>query len=153
MLQLQLVWGEAEVSQSMLLVDLSHCLVFYYTELHEWVVPNFATLRQGLHIKVAAVASRWQRVGDLIGSKFEPRTSRTRSRRLPLLTCRSTLNITLDFVFLNFTDNRSNSSFVDWCSNLFQLTEEKESEGSTQTMTAPVNLISTTWSTRYCNRK
>jgi len=35
--------------------------------------------------KVAAVASRWQRVGDLIGSEFEPHTSRTRSERL--ITC------------------------------------------------------------------
>jgi len=41
-----------------------------------------AALRQDSHIKVAAVASRWQRVGDLIGSELEPRTSRTRSRRL-----------------------------------------------------------------------
>jgi len=39
------------------------------------------------HIKVAAVASRWQRVGDLIGSGFEPYTSRTRSRRLTTSTC------------------------------------------------------------------
>jgi len=31
-------------------------------------------LRQGPHIKVATVASRWQRVGDLIGSGFEPHT-------------------------------------------------------------------------------
>jgi len=33
-----------------------------------------AALRQGPHhtIKVATVASRWQRVGDLIGSGFEP---------------------------------------------------------------------------------
>jgi len=38
-------------------------------------VLNSATLRQASHIKVAAVASRWQRVGDLIGSGFEPRTS------------------------------------------------------------------------------
>jgi len=37
---------------------------------------------QGSHTKVAAVASRWQRVGDLIDSKFEPHTSRTRGRRL-----------------------------------------------------------------------
>jgi len=36
-----------------------------------------AALRQGLYIKVAAVASRWQRVGNLIGSGFEPHTSRT----------------------------------------------------------------------------
>jgi len=45
-------------------------------------VPISAALRQGPHIKVAAVASRWQRVGDLIGSGFEPHTSRTRGRRL-----------------------------------------------------------------------
>jgi len=35
--------------------------------------------------KVAAVASRWQRVGDLIGSGFESHTFRTRSE--PLTTC------------------------------------------------------------------
>jgi len=35
--------------------------------------------------KVAAAASRWQRVGDLIGSWFEPSISRTRSE--PLTTC------------------------------------------------------------------
>jgi len=29
-------------------------------------------------IKVATVASRWQRMGDLIGSGFEPHPSRTR---------------------------------------------------------------------------
>jgi len=44
-------------------------------------------LRQGPHIKVAAVASPWQRVGDLIGSGSEPHTSRTRGRRLT--TCAS----------------------------------------------------------------
>jgi len=33
-------------------------------------------------LKIAAVASRWQRVNDLIGSGFEPHTSRTRSRRV-----------------------------------------------------------------------
>jgi len=32
--------------------------------------------------KVAAVATRWERVGDLIGSRFEPHTFRTRSERL-----------------------------------------------------------------------
>jgi len=32
-------------------------------------------------IKVATVANRWQRVGDLIGSEFKPHTSRTRSER------------------------------------------------------------------------
>jgi len=41
-----------------------------------------ATLRQGHTIKVTTVASRWQRVGDLIGSRFEPHTSRNRSERL-----------------------------------------------------------------------
>jgi len=30
-------------------------------------------------IKIATVASRWQRVGDLIGAGFEPHSSRTRS--------------------------------------------------------------------------
>jgi len=34
-------------------------------------MPISAALRQGSHIKVAAVASRWQRVGDLICSGFE----------------------------------------------------------------------------------
>jgi len=33
-------------------------------------------------IKVATVASRWQRVGDLIDSGCEPHTSRTRGERL-----------------------------------------------------------------------
>jgi len=42
-------------------------------------VPISAALRQGPHIKVATVASRWQREGDLIGSGFEPHTSRTKS--------------------------------------------------------------------------
>jgi len=35
-------------------------------------VPISAALRQGPHIKVAAMASRWQHVGDLIGSGFKP---------------------------------------------------------------------------------
>jgi len=35
-------------------------------------MPISAALRQGPHIKVAAVANRWQRVGDLIGSRFVP---------------------------------------------------------------------------------
>jgi len=39
----------------------------------------FAALLRGPHIKVAAEASRWQRMGDLIGSRYEPRT---RDRRL-----------------------------------------------------------------------
>jgi len=53
---------------------------------HEWTVLISAVLRQGPHIKVAAVASRWQRVGDLIGSEFEPhqRHSHTKGR---LTTC------------------------------------------------------------------
>jgi len=38
-------------------------------------------LYHGPHIQAAA-ASRWQRMGDLIGSGFEPYTSRTRSSRL-----------------------------------------------------------------------
>jgi len=45
-------------------------------------VPISATLRQGPHIKIAAVAGRLQRVGDLIGSEFESYISRTRDRRL-----------------------------------------------------------------------
>jgi len=35
-------------------------------------MPISAALRQGAHIRVATVASRGQRVGDLIGSGFEP---------------------------------------------------------------------------------
>jgi len=34
-------------------------------------VPISAALRQGLHFKVAAVASGWQHVEDFIGSGFE----------------------------------------------------------------------------------
>jgi len=34
---------------------------------------------QGPYFKVAAVASRWQRVEDLIGSKFQPHIFRSRS--------------------------------------------------------------------------
>jgi len=34
------------------------------------------SLRQGPHIKVAVVASRWQCMGDMIGLGFEPHTSR-----------------------------------------------------------------------------
>jgi len=41
-----------------------------------------AALCQGPHIKVAAVASYWQHVENLIGSGFKLHTSRTRSRRL-----------------------------------------------------------------------
>jgi len=37
-------------------------------------VSNYASWRKDPHIKVTAVASRWQRVGDLIGSGFEPHT-------------------------------------------------------------------------------
>jgi len=48
------------------------------------MVPNFEALRQDPQTKVAAVASRWQSVGDLIDSKFEPHTSRTRSKRLTI---------------------------------------------------------------------
>jgi len=48
-------------------------------------VPISAALRQGPHLKVAAVVSRWQRVGDLIGLGNEPDASRTRSERL--ITC------------------------------------------------------------------
>jgi len=46
------------------------------------VVPNSTALRQGSHIKVETLVSRLQRVGDLIGSGFEPYTSRTKSRLL-----------------------------------------------------------------------
>jgi len=38
---------------------------------HEWAVPISVSLCQGPHMKVAAVASRWQRVGDLIGHNPE----------------------------------------------------------------------------------
>jgi len=45
--------------------------------------PSFLRLCTKAHtIKVATVASRWQRVGDLIGSEFEPHTSRNRSKCL-----------------------------------------------------------------------
>jgi len=37
------------------------------------------------------VASRWQRVGDLIGSGFEPHTFRTRSVNGPVHVCRTKL--------------------------------------------------------------
>jgi len=40
------------------------------------MINTLNTLAQ-THIKVAAVASRWQRVGDLIVSGFEPQTSYT----------------------------------------------------------------------------
>jgi len=36
------------------------------------------------------VAGRWQRMEDLIGSEFEPHTSRTRGSRLP--TCAVNFN-------------------------------------------------------------
>jgi len=45
------------------------------------------------HIKFAAVANRWQRVGDLIGSRFEPHTFRIRGRRLT--TCAVIIKLTL----------------------------------------------------------
>jgi len=45
-------------------------------------VPISAALCQGLHINVVTVASRWQRVGDLIGSEFESHTSSNKGRRL-----------------------------------------------------------------------
>jgi len=45
-------------------------------------VPISATLRQNPDFKVAAVASRWQRV-DLIGSGFEPHTSVLEADVLP----------------------------------------------------------------------
>jgi len=38
-------------------------------------------------IKVAMVASRWQCVGDFIGSRFESHTSRTRSEHLFDMAC------------------------------------------------------------------
>jgi len=38
-------------------------------------------LCQVQHLKFAVVASRWQRVGDLIRSKFAPNTFRGRSKR------------------------------------------------------------------------
>jgi len=41
-------------------------------------VPISAALHQDPHIKVATVASCWQCLEDLIGSGFEPHTSRTR---------------------------------------------------------------------------
>jgi len=45
-----------------------------------YTLPSYP---QGPHIKViAAVASRWQRVGDLIGSRCEPHTSRPKSKEL-----------------------------------------------------------------------
>jgi len=46
--------------------------------------PSPRLCAEGPHIKVATVTSRWQRVGDLIGSRFELHTSRTRSV-LPLV--------------------------------------------------------------------
>jgi len=54
----------------------------YHFGYHEWVVLNSAALHQDPYINVAAVASRWQRVGDLIGSGFESHTSCTRSLNL-----------------------------------------------------------------------
>jgi len=65
-------------------------------------VPISAALHQGPHIKVAAVASRWQRVGDLIGSGSEPyHTSGARSKRLT--TCRFLANLNVIIVcYSNF---------------------------------------------------
>jgi len=54
---------------------------------HEEAVPISETLRQGPHIKVATVASRWERVGDLIGSGFEPHISRTKDRQMSYNLC------------------------------------------------------------------
>jgi len=53
-------------------------------------------LRQGPHIKVAVVASRWQRVGDLIGLRFEQHTFRTWSIRLTS----STIGLAMKFTIL-----------------------------------------------------
>jgi len=50
-------------------------------------------------IKVATLASRWQRMGDLIGSGFEPHTSRIRSERLT--TCH-TLHLFFKPLLINF---------------------------------------------------
>jgi len=40
-------------------------------------------LCQNPYIKVAAVVNCWQRVGDLIGPRFEPHISHTRGRLVP----------------------------------------------------------------------
>jgi len=45
-------------------------------------VPISAALRQSHTIKVATVASCWQRMGDLISLGFEAHTSHTRSELL-----------------------------------------------------------------------
>jgi len=68
-------------------------------------VPISAALRQGPHIKVATVASCWQCVGYLIGSRFEPHTSRTRSERL--ITCAIWPVQTKNFI--TYLTNRHNS--------------------------------------------
>jgi len=47
----------------------------------EWC-PSPRLCAKAHTIKVATVTSRWQRMGDLIGSGFEPHSSRTRSERL-----------------------------------------------------------------------
>jgi len=47
--------------------------------------PSLRLCTKAHIIKVAMVASCWQRMGDLIGSGFEPYTSRTRSERLTLV--------------------------------------------------------------------
>jgi len=42
-------------------------------------------LSQGPHIKNAAVARRWQRVGDMIGSEYQPLPPATEVGVLPLV--------------------------------------------------------------------
>jgi len=61
------------------------------------VVPisSSAALRQGSHIKVAIVASCWQRVGDLIGSGFESHTTRTKCERFHALRYNLTVTVGL----------------------------------------------------------
>jgi len=54
---------------------------WYLFGCHEWA-PISTALRQSPLIKVAAVASHWQHVGDLIVSGFEPHTFRNRDRQL-----------------------------------------------------------------------
>jgi len=47
-------------------------------------VPISAALRQGPQTKFAAVVSRWQRVGDLIGSGYNPTPLAPEADVLPL---------------------------------------------------------------------
>jgi len=54
-------------------------------------------LAPGPHIKVAAVASRWQRVGDLIGTGFEPRTKNLHEKQTSYHLC----SLAGDSVFCN----------------------------------------------------